>query len=99
MSVGPSSTTCVTSAARPRASKRRSNGARLRRPVVRGFAGAIVGALLTTGCANFIGGKAADTLASAILNQNDPELVASGVPAYLLLVDGLIAQSPDNPAL
>jgi hypothetical protein len=67
--------------------------------VVRGFAGAIVGALLTTGCANFIGGKAADTLASAILNQDDPELVASGVPAYLLLVDGLIAQSPDNPAL
>jgi hypothetical protein len=26
-------------------------------------------------------------------------LVESGVPAYLLLVDGLIAQSPDNPAL
>jgi hypothetical protein len=67
--------------------------------VTRAFAGAVVGALLTTGCASFIGGKAADTLASAILNQDDPELVASGVPAYLLLVDGLIAQSPDNPAL
>jgi hypothetical protein len=52
-----------------------------------------------SGCASFIGGKAADTLASAILNQDDPELVASGVPAYLLLVDGLISQSPDNPAL
>jgi hypothetical protein len=55
--------------------------------------------LLATGCASFIGGKAADTLASAILNQDDPELVASGLPAYLLLVDGLIAESPDNAAL
>jgi hypothetical protein len=46
-----------------------------------------------------IGGKAADTLAAAILNQNDPALVESGVPAYLLLLDGLISQSPDNAAL
>ena len=42
---------------------------------------------------------AADTLEAAILNQDDPELVASGVPAYLLLVDGLISQSPDNEPL
>ena len=56
-------------------------------------------AALSAGCSSLIGGKAADTLAAAILNQDDPELVASGVPAYLLLVDGLIAQSPDNPAL
>ena len=42
---------------------------------------------------------AADTLEAAILNQDDPELVASGVPAYLLLVDGLISQSPDNGPL
>jgi tetratricopeptide (TPR) repeat protein len=54
---------------------------------------------LLSGCSSFIGGKAADTLAAAILNQDDPELVASGVPAYLLLIDGLISQSPDNPAL
>ncbi len=26
-------------------------------------------------------------------------LVESGVPAYLLLIDGLISQSPDNAAL
>jgi hypothetical protein len=55
--------------------------------------------VLLSGCANLIGGKAADTLAAAILNQDDPELVASGVPAYLLLIDGLISQSPDNAAL
>ena len=51
------------------------------------------------GCANIIGSIAADTLSAAILNQDDPTLVESGVPAYLLLVDGLISQSPDNADL
>lgn len=58
----------------------------------------MAGALLA-GCSSLIGGKAADTLAAAILNQDDAELVVSGVPAYLLLLDGLISQSPDSPAL
>jgi hypothetical protein len=71
----------------------------VRRSTLRPLAGLVVGAWLLSGCASFIGGKAADTLASAILNQDDPELVASGLPAYLLLVDGLIAQSPDNAAM
>jgi hypothetical protein len=56
-------------------------------------------ATLAAGCSSLIGGKAADTLAAAILNQDDPVLVESGVPAYLLLIDGLISQSPDNVAL
>lgn len=47
-------------------------------------------------CANLVGAVAADTLSAAILNQDDPVLVESGVPAYLLLVDGLISQSPEN---
>jgi hypothetical protein len=55
--------------------------------------------LSAAACSSLIGGKAADTLAAAILNQDDPALVESGVPAYLLLLDGLISQSPDNVAL
>jgi hypothetical protein len=55
--------------------------------------------LSATACSSLIGGKAADVLAAAILNQDDPALVESGVPAYLLLLDGLISQSPDNVAL
>jgi hypothetical protein len=55
--------------------------------------------VLVTGCSSLIGGKAAETLAAAILNQDDPVLVESGVPAYLLLLDGLISQSPDSVAL
>ena len=108
----PSSTTCATSAARPLESKKKSDpeaqlrgglappagaGARLR------FAARLgpwlVLAAGLAGCANLIGSKAADTLSAAILNQDDPELVQSGVPAYLLLVDGLISQSPENAPL
>jgi len=55
--------------------------------------------VLLGGCARLAGSVAADTLSAAILNQDDPELVASGVPAYLLLLDGLIAQDPDNASL
>jgi hypothetical protein len=56
--------------------------------------------LLATGCVvSIIGAKAGNTLSAAILNQDDPELVASGVPAYILLIDGLISQNPDSVGL
>jgi hypothetical protein len=42
---------------------------------------------------------ASDTLSAAILNQDDPAIVRSGLPAYLLVVDGFIIQSPDNAEL
>ena len=58
---------------------------------------AIVAALLS-GCAN-LGSRAADTLSAGIFDQSDPELVRSGIPAYLLLLDGLISKRPDSPAL
>lgn len=68
--------------------------------------GLIALALLTlalhTGCAALMAsatGRMADQLGAAILDQDDPETVRDGAPAYLLLVDGLIAQSPDSQAL
>jgi hypothetical protein len=42
-------------------------------------------------------GRLADSLAEALVNQNDPETVRQGAPAYLVLIDGLIADDPDNP--
>ena len=36
-------------------------------------------------------------LTSAILNQDDPELVRDGMPAYILLMDSLVEGNPDNP--
>jgi hypothetical protein len=63
-------------------------------------AGAIAAASLgLAACGNLIGSMASDTLSSAILNQDDPALIESGVPAYLLLVDGFIHESPDNEDL
>ncbi len=41
----------------------------------------------------------ADGLARSLQKQSDLQLVRDGVPAYLLLLDGLIESSPDNPRL
>ena len=54
---------------------------------------------LLGGCASLLGSMAADTLASSILNQRDPALIESGVPTYLLLVDGFIHESPESENL
>ncbi|WP_428633686.1 TRAP transporter TatT component family protein [Sedimenticola sp.] len=43
--------------------------------------------------------RLAGNLASAMLNQDDPDTVRAGAPAYLLLLDGLIRQNPDDRAL
>ena len=53
---------------------------------------------MTAGCSS-LGRVAGNTLTGAILNQDDPELVESGLPAYLLLVDGLISQRPESTGL
>jgi len=58
--------------------------------------------LLSSGCASLISNAAsnfADNLSAAIVNQNDPQTVRDGAPAYLLLLDSLIEGSPDDPAL
>jgi hypothetical protein len=41
----------------------------------------------------------AESLTAAVLDQNDPETVRQGAPAYLLLIDGLIADAPKNTDL
>lgn len=55
--------------------------------------------LLNSGCMSMIAGKMSNTLSNAILNQDDPALVRDGAPAYLLLIDGLIMDSPDSEGL
>jgi hypothetical protein len=41
----------------------------------------------------------ADDLSSAILDQDDPDIVRAGAPAYLLAIDGLIRGDPDDAEL
>jgi len=58
---------------------------------------AVVG--LTSGCSSIMSSATtglADSLTNAVLDQNDPETVRQGAPAYLLLIDGLIADNPKN---
>lgn len=55
--------------------------------------------LVSTGCSSLMSSataRLADSLEGAVLAQNDPEIVRQGAPAYLLLIDGLIADDPDN---
>ncbi len=52
--------------------------------------------LLLPSCVSMIAGNMADGLSTAMLNQDDPETVRSGAPAYLLMLDGLIEGNPDN---
>jgi hypothetical protein len=60
-------------------------------------------ALLTlSGCASLVSSatsKMADNITLAIQNQNDAATVRDGAPAYLLMIDGLIAGDPENEDL
>ncbi len=52
--------------------------------------------LVVSGCAI---GNISSNLSMAILNQDDPETVRDGAPAYLLLIDSMIAGDPEDPDL
>lgn len=55
-----------------------------------------------SGCASFATSatsKLANNLSRAILNQDDPETVEAGAPAYLLLIDSLIEGDPRSEDL
>lgn len=63
---------------------------------------ALIASLILTGCQMFAASSSlrlAQNVSSAVLNQDDPELVREGAPAYLIAIDGLIEADPQNPAL
>jgi hypothetical protein len=53
--------------------------------------------VLSGGCVSF--GDLAGTLSNSILNQSDPQTVEDGVPAYLILLDAMIAGDPEDGEL
>lgn len=59
-------------------------------------------AVQLSGC-SIVVSKATDSfgtnLTSAMLNQDDPELVRDGMPSYIILMDSFVEGSPDNPAM
>ena len=63
---------------------------------------AALAAAVSAGCASFVSSattRMSHNLSAAVLNQNDPETVRQGAPAYLLLVDSLIEGDPENSAM
>lgn len=57
---------------------------------------------LSSGCTTIVSNATSgftENLTSAVLNQDDPELVRDGVPTLLLTLDTLIEGSPDSPKL
>ena len=64
--------------------------------------GILVLVALGCGCATVVSSvtnQLANDLADTVLANPDKEVVASGLPAYLLLVDALVEGSPENAAL
>ena len=61
---------------------------------------AAVPLLGSSGCiVSAVSGVAAATLSAVLLNQDAPAIVGAGLPAYLLIVDGLIIDNPENSGL
>ena len=54
------------------------------------------------GCSHFVSNAASsfgDNLSSAIINQDDPELVRAGMPSYILLLDSFLQGEEDSPEM
>lgn len=57
---------------------------------------------LLSGCSALIGNATqgfANDLSAVVLNSEDPALVRDGAPAFLLLLDGLLGEDPQDPDL
>jgi hypothetical protein len=59
-------------------------------------------AVLLSGCSYVVSsttGSMADGIAQAILDNDDPATVEAGMPAYLLMIDGLVNSNPTDASL
>jgi hypothetical protein len=54
---------------------------------------------ILSSCAGMATKRMAHNLQSGIVNQNDPEIVKDGAPAFMLMLDGLIQERPENQEL
>jgi len=59
----------------------------------------ILAPLTLSGCASMLAEKFANNLSIAILNHDDPETVRLGVPAYMIMLDSIVLESPNSPSL
>lgn len=62
----------------------------------------MLASMLAAGCvplAGYLSSGFASGLGDAVMDNRDLAMVRDGAPAYLILIDGLLAQSPDNLTL
>ena len=62
----------------------------------------ILGSIFFSGCSTIAtraGAGLAENLTTAMMEQDDPELVREAVPSYLLLIDSFIVSNPNNTAM
>ena len=50
-------------------------------------------------CSSMVTEQFANNLGDAILTQNDPEIAAASMPTFLVMMDSLVLESPDNPTI
>jgi len=63
---------------------------------------AILFAAIVSGCSSIqssVSQGLAKSLSAGISNQSDVEMVKAGIPSYLLMIDGMIFEDPDNADL
>ena len=56
----------------------------------------------SSGCAVVVNNatdSVAEALSNGVMNHDDPETVRAAMPAYMIMIDGLIADNPDSPTL
>lgn len=54
---------------------------------------------ILVGCSSMATQRLSANLASSIVNQDDPATVRAAIPAYLLLMEGMLRDDPQNPRL
>ena len=57
-------------------------------------------ASLVSGCAVVVSSAASglsDTITGSVLNQDDPEIARAALPTFMVMIDGIIQDSPDDP--
>ena len=67
-----------------------------------GLAASLSLVMAVGGCASLVssaGAGLAGNISTAMLNQPDPQVVRDGAPAFLMMLDGMVEQSPHDPAL
>ena len=51
------------------------------------------------GCASMVTERFANNLGNAILSQTDTEVAAASIPTFMVMMDSLVMDSPENPVI